>query len=474
MKKGIKLFLTLIISMMFILPNVKAVSGSVTVSSSTNRTVVGNTVTYTVRVSSQKPLGVWDLYIGYDSNKLKLISGKTSIKAEFGDGNKKSVTYTYKFKTIATGTAKVWVKSSTEVLDYSTEKPVSLSRGSKSITIITQAQLEASYSKNNNLKSLSVEGLSLSPKFDKDTTEYTVEANSNTESVKVSATKADANARVSGTGTHKVSEGENKITIKVTAENGSVKTYTIKVNVIDPNPINVTLNDKKYVVVKRESTLDTPDSFIKKEITINEQKIPAFYNETNNFTLVGVKDEEGNIDYLLYDSEKDTYETYNEINLNKSRILPLEIDIEIDGYTKEIITINDIDVNVLKIKNSEYSIIKARDLETGKDDYYRYDEINKTLIRYNDDEIKPLKEKITKYEELIVLLSAESILVFLILICILIKDIRKNKLIKRLKKEYLKMQEETKEKNEHKEIEKEEIKEEKEETKKKSKKKTKK
>ncbi len=459
MKKHIKLLLTLIISVMFIIPSVNAASGSVTVSSNSSRVVVGSTVTYTVTMKSSDILGVWDLYIGYDSNKLKLVSGDTSIKAEFGDAKKKSVSYTYKFKTIATGSAKVWVKSTTSLLDYKTDKAVSLSKGSKTITIITQAQLEESYSKNNDLKALGVTGYTLSPKFDKDVTNYTVEAGANIESVKVTATKADSKARVSGTGTHEVSEGENKINVKVTAENGSVKTYTIMVNVIDPNPINVTINDKKYVVVKRESNLTTPEDFEKKKITINDQEIPAFYNETNDYTLVGLKDEEGNIGYYLYDKEKDTYSPYSTISLNKLKIIPFDIDIEIDGYKEKTIKINDYEVKALKYNNSEYSVIKARNFDTGEDNYYRYDEETNTIIRYTDEELKPLKDKVAKYEELIMLLAIESIIVFLILICIIIKDVKKNKIIKRLKREFLKQQDDEIKKETKKDI-KEQIKEE--------------
>ena len=79
---------------------------------------------------------------------------------------------------------------------------------------------------------------------------------------------------------------KNKFNITVTAENGSTKTYTLIVNVIDPNPIKVTIDEKELTIVKRESTLETPQGFEKTQIEINEQKIPAFYNEINKLTII--------------------------------------------------------------------------------------------------------------------------------------------------------------------------------------------
>ena len=44
------------------------------------------------------------------------------------------------------------------------------------------------------------------------------------------------------------------------------KTYSIIVNVIDPNPIKTTIDNKEYTVVKRESTLEAPTGYEKTQI----------------------------------------------------------------------------------------------------------------------------------------------------------------------------------------------------------------
>lgn len=452
---------------------VSAASASIQVSSSTNRIVVGKTFTVNVKVSSSNTIGTWEWTMSYDTKKLKLVSGPSTVK-DYGDSKIKSKTYTYKFKAIATGNASVSVKSAA-VYDYKTEKTMSLTKGTKNINIITQAQLEASYSKNNNLKSLSIDGLKLSPTFNKNTTEYKAEAGSNTEKIKVTATKEDSKASISGTGEHSVTEGDNKIKVSVTAENGSTKTYTIIVTVKDPNPITVKINDNEYTVVKRESKLEAPKSFEKTTVTINDQNIPGFYNETNDFTLVGLKDTEGNINLFIYDKENNEYKPYSETILNQSKIYPLPLDKEIKGYTKSTITINNIEFEAYENDNKEFYIIHAKDLETGKDNYFTYDKINNTIIRFHEeeqkqDELKECNDKNQEYQKMLMLLFGETIIIFIILICILISKISKTKKRKKQRQLILlKQQEEQKKLEEAKKLEEEkkkktEIKDDKEET----------
>lgn len=437
--KRILVFVLLITLTFTNITKIYAASGKISVSSSTSKIVVGKTFTVTVKVSASIPIGTWEYSISYDKSKFKLESGQSYV-ADYGNGSKTSATYTYKFKAIATGSGKITV-SNPLILDYKDESKISASVGSTTVKVITQAELESSYSKNNNLSSLSVEGYTLEPKFNSSTLEYKVDAGANVEKVTVKATKEDSKASIAGTGTHEVSEGENKINITVTAENGSTKTYTLLINVTDPNPINVTINDKEYVIIKREGNLKSPENYTKKTITINEQQIPAFYNEINNYTLVGLKDKDGNNKLFIYDENNNTYTEYNELLLNQMKIIPLPIDKTFDNYKKELLTINENIYEALKLNNSDIYIIHARDLETGKDDYYSYDKETNTIIRYNEDILLPYKKelkKLDKYEKIIILLLTETVIVFILLIILLISNIKKKKKNNTLKEEYIK------------------------------------
>lgn len=464
MKKILKTLSILIVSLLFTM-TVDAASANIKVTTNKSKVVVGNTFTVTTKISGSD-LGSWQWTLNYDTKKFKLVSGGNVFF--FSESGENQRTKTWTLKAIAKGSGTISVKAA-GAFAYKDESTIRVSSNSKTVKVITQAELEASYSKDNNLKSLSVEGLKLEPTFNKDTTDYKVTAESNTTEIKINATKSDSKADLSGTGTFKVTEGENKFTITVEAENGSIKKYNITVNVTDPNPITVKINDKDYTVVKRESNLTKPEDYEKTEVTINESKVPAFYNEINKFTLVGLKDENGETSLFLYDSETNTFSEYKEIKLDQLKLYPLSIDREIDNYKLKKITINDVEFDALMLDNSDYAVIHAQNMNNGSSDYYTYDTKTNTVIRYTDEILKPLKDKLNKYEKMIILLCGETLLVFFILICILIAKIRNTKKRKKMHKMMLK-QKELEEKQKQENIikeEKQEIKEEqpKEETK---------
>ncbi len=438
MNKLKKLLFGILVTFMFTL-SVNASSATVSVSSSSSKVVVGNTFTVTIKISSGSYFGTWEFTPSYDSSKLKMTSGSASVKSY---GKKKSISYTYKFKAISTGSAKISVKS-IDVLDYNEEKSMSLNINPKTVTIITQKELEASYSKDNYLKKLSIDGLTLSPSFKKDTLEYKAEASSNTTSINIKATKNHSKASVSGAGKKNVSEGENVFKVTVKAQNGSTRTYKITVNVIDPNPIVVNVNGQDLTVVKRESALECPDGYEKTTIKINELDVPAFYNETNKYTLVGLKNsEETNL--YIYDSVNNTYSQYFDVKLDELDLYPLEIDKDFgEKYTKSTVTIGNHTFNSLKLAYANnYYILKARNLITGLDSYYLYDEETNTAVRYIEDK----KENVTNaiiptekdnkkddYKDLVIILTAAcGLMMFVTLIALVSRSNSKKKLKKLL------------------------------------------
>lgn len=85
---------------------------------------------------------------------------------------------------------------------------------------------------NNWLKTLSVTGCTMTPTFNINNgtnTTYTVIVDSSTTSVKINATSVSSLASIKGTGTFQLEEGNNTFTIKVTAENGDIRTYIVYV-----------------------------------------------------------------------------------------------------------------------------------------------------------------------------------------------------------------------------------------------------
>ena len=88
---------------------------------------------------------------------------------------------------------------------------------------------------NTRLKSISLDGAALTPAFNMEVTSYTA-AISKPE-IKLSASTIDKKATVTGGGTLTLTEGENLITLTVTAENGDVREYQISIYYADPGNI---------------------------------------------------------------------------------------------------------------------------------------------------------------------------------------------------------------------------------------------
>lgn len=99
----------------------------------------------------------------------------------------------------------------------------------KTYTIKIKKASKNEKSSDGTLKSLDVSGYTLSPRFNKDVTTYSMKVSNNITALKVSALPTDDKATVQITGNSGWKEGVNTITIKVTAEDGTTNTYTVNV-----------------------------------------------------------------------------------------------------------------------------------------------------------------------------------------------------------------------------------------------------
>lgn len=284
--------------------------------------------------------------------------------------------------------------------------------GSRNVTVVKPREK----SSNNYLKSLSVEGYEISPAFDKKTSEYTVSVPSTVSKINIIASKEDSYSSISGTGEKEVSEGVNTFDITVTSETGVANIYSLKVNVLDQNPIEVTVGDKKYTVVKESKNLTKPELFEEATIKIGEFDIPAFKNETTGYTLVGLKDESGNISLFIYDDGK--YKSYDEYLTKRLTLVFTTPKTRISGFTSKTVTINEKEISAFT--DGKITIVYAINLEDGKEAYYKYD--GEVMQKFDVDEYnKEVKDKDLK-EGIIYGLAALSLGLFLIIILILIKN----------------------------------------------------
>lgn len=163
-----------------------------------------------------------------------------------------------------------------------------------SSSTVYKVNFELLESSNALLSDLSVDHGILSPNFDKNHNDYTLELDSEVEELVISATAEDETAVITGDGTQTVVTGVNRYEVVVTAEDGTVNTYVIEAtrgkssntNVIDIIPSNGSLSPSY------SSEFDTYEVEVGEEIDTIDFEVQL---ESKRATVTGDKD--NSIDY---------------------------------------------------------------------------------------------------------------------------------------------------------------------------------
>jgi len=365
-----------------------AYAAEYSISVTSNSVTVGNSIT--LKISGSKLLGRFNVT---SSNNAVASLSNSSVWVE---NNTQSIT----IKAKKAGTTTITVTPD-DISDSNSGAELSLSKKTIKITVKEPVVVDTTpkpKSSNNYLSSLSINGIELDEKFDKEILEYSATIPAETEKIKINAQLADSNASVNGIGEVSVSSGLNTFNIVVTAENGSKRTYVLKATVLELEPIEVKVNDDKYTVIRKRKDLPKiSDYFENKDVKIGNDTVEGYYNENLNYTVVGLKDSNGNIEYYLYKDGK--YELYKEYNFNG--ITLQIIDKELDGGYKKTNFLYDSDkidayqevkVDIVKntyalddnnIEGNQFYLFYAKNIESGKEYLYQYDSVEKTVQRYN-------------------------------------------------------------------------------------------
>lgn len=419
MKKLYKKILTgafiLLFAFIFKIDNVSAASCRIGVSAPSS-VVVGQSFKVTVTVAGSASIGSWEYTLSYDSSKVRLNSGTLHV-VDYGNGSKSSSSYSYSFTSLQSGSA-TFKPVNASVLDYASTNECLSSTGSASVSMKSQSEIEASYSRNNNLSSLSVEGADLSPSFNKDITEYQATLPVDTTKAKIIATAQDSKASITGAGEVDVVDGINKIEIIVTAEHGEKKKYVINLTVQELDPVKVKVDGKTYTVVRKKGQVENiPVGFTETTIKIGDQDVCAYQSEIAKILLVALKDNEGNIKLFIYDKNKNSFTSFMEAKGGEVNLLILnneKIKTPLD-FVKTSFKINDLKIEGYKYrydKNDNYYLVYAKNLETGDEGFYLYDKKNSTFSRYYK-ELSDIKDMHTKY---VFYVAAALALIFVLII----------------------------------------------------------
>ena len=392
--------------------SVSAATPKATISASSNTIENGSTAKVTVKLANT---AAWNVKISCTG----ATSGNSTKQADASsDGKDGTRTFSLSCKSTSTGIINFSVSGDMTSSD-GTNKSISLS---KSVTVTKPREK----STNNHLSSLSVEGYEISPEFNKEKNEYSVEVPHTVTEITIKASKADKYASLSGTGKFEVYEGSNSFDVVVTSETGVVNTYKVIVNVVDQNPINVTIDSKSYTVIKKRDNLVAPNSYQESTVTIEGVEVPSYYSESTKFTLVGLKDSSGVINYFIYDNGK--YEKYIELSNKDLVIYPLEAKEIPKGYELTTIDINEEKVVAYQNDSKDYVLVYGINIASGNVGFYRYDKSENTFQRY---QINDLEKDSNNYLYLIIALGVISALLLILLIIVGSNSSKKTKLIKK-------------------------------------------
>ena len=171
-------------------------------------------------------------------------------------------------------------------------------------------------SRNNYLSSIKISDGTLSPEFNRETTEYTINFDDentikNLDKIKITATAEDKKSKVTGTGEKALTEGDNKFSIKVTSESGDTRTYVINVT----KPVALKESDLKLSSLKVQTVdIDGNYSDANLENTFDSNVYEYTLNVESNISSLNIDavPENENIDVSITGNEA-LHEGMNEV-----------------------------------------------------------------------------------------------------------------------------------------------------------------
>ena len=416
----------LILLLTIIIP-IKAYAIDVSVSCSAPGSVtVGESFNVTISASANMAT-YWNGNTMNSSSNLRSNSGTGSFVEQ---SSSTSISKTYNFTALSEGTATV---SQTITVNDENYNDKSFSSNTCTINIVAASSSNTSSnnnsggggynyverSSNTNLSSIKIEGVTLSPEFNKDNLEYTGVVSGDIEKINIEADLEDEKSWIDGLGEKDLIEGVNRFELKVHAENDDEKVYVVEITRKEKNPIEVIINKKKYTVFKKESNIEPPKGFVKTNVVIDKQDVVAYSNEYIDYILVLLVDEEGNSDFYIYNSKNSTYTKYNEVETKDLRLVIIKAnnkDIPMN-YKKTTVKIGKDVVEAYYLKgNSEFKLVYAINMNNGEEAFYQYDTKEKSFQRYNSKLVSSVEDFSKKLE--IGLVAAVALILILIIILI--------------------------------------------------------
>lgn len=354
---------------------------------------VGNNVNVTVSYTSSTPIGSWDYQIKYDPSVLQYVSGAdvggggVLRMANYSDSStgQTTVSCTIVFKTLKIANTTVETVPTKLVAD-SDMSVMTASGASRTLKVIATPQASSV----NTLSSLSISPGELAPAFSENVVSYQTSVPFETTELVVSAQAKDSKARVAVSST-KLEVGDNTVTVTVTAQNGSAKTYTIAVNRQQSNlaGVNAEVNGNEYTFAYDASEITPPEGFTATTALYEERQVLAYVSVQYTVKIVYLTSE-ANSAWFIYNEAAETFTPYIALTSTAKNfvILPLPENTELpEGYSETTIEREGGNVTAYKLDNDESGIYLIYAMANdGSSGFYLFEPETNDFMKYSERE----------------------------------------------------------------------------------------
>ena len=345
-------FLLLLLAMLPV-QTVQAASATITLTTDTEEIHAGDTVEVKLTIKADATIGDFEAFLSYDDTIFEFYSAASCITGGAGflkvadigaSPSAQERTYRIYFKALVQGECEVALYDRPVVYCYTDGTEMSVTGVNK----IFQVLPSFSASSNSRLSALYLVDdqpatVTLSPAFQPETTLYYAAVDYMSDMVIVSAIAEDSLANVEVAGGKNLNHGNNEVLVTVTAEDGSRTVYTIYVyrselmeepeepvvqepeETVIPLTPGISLEEMPeqvviteyhtYTVCEKPEEFVLPDGYVKTTLMINEIMVDAYAKQGENpeeFLLLVLKNEAGEVNWYRYDRKEQTLQRVNE------------------------------------------------------------------------------------------------------------------------------------------------------------------
>lgn len=327
-----------ILASLFLMP--VSAACQVSASASSSAPYVGDSVTFTFRFTGSAAIGGADTLFVFDTSKLQYksytsslgsaninVTGGGSIKISDYSASGSSSTYTVTLTFTAKAVGAAAVKLTSSDIFANDDGATSLGTPTAEASVTIKAKPNPSLSSNCNLSALKVpDGCKLSPAFSSNVTQYTCTVPYSVTSFPIEPTRSDSKAKIEFIGKVSLDVGKNTRSVRVTAEDGTTKTYTITITrqentAVDPpvtepptptatvppqETISVTVGGKTFTL-EPELTKEPPAGFIKEEYSYQGQTIETAVLSDVRLVLLA---DEVDVVFYIFNESADTFSLF--------------------------------------------------------------------------------------------------------------------------------------------------------------------